>query len=234
VTDTAAEIGDRQATILGSGVRFAYHHRDSRLDILSGVDCELVGPGMYSIVGASGAGKTTLLYILSGLVVADAGKVVVADVALADASPRIRAALRRRTLAVSFQPPTLFRRFSASSNLRMASIASGAGTALARENAHKTLGRLGLMARAKHPMRRLSQGEQQRVNLGAAVVRDTPILLLDEPTKSLDGDMIAIVIQMLLHRAKKSLVICATHEERVVDASDHVLTLEGGLLSPSR
>lgn len=160
--------------------------------ILRNFSCSFEGPGAYVIAGDSGVGKTTLLRIIAGLDKEYDGSVNGGGV---------------ENVSFMFQE---YRLFPALSALKNASIASTDNV----DEASKLLIRLGFKdADLKKKPRELSGGMKQRVAFVRALLKKSPILLLDEPTKELDSDTASIMLDMINEEAKKRLVIVVTHDD---------------------
>ncbi|MEM1268023.1 MAG: ATP-binding cassette domain-containing protein [Pseudomonadota bacterium] len=156
------------------------------------------------VLGANGAGKSLLLRLLHGLLRPSTGQI------LWQGRPLDRAARARQ--AMVFQTPVMMRR-SALANLRFALAARGLSRAAARMRAEAALEDAGLEARAAHPARLLSGGEQQRLALARALALAPEILFLDEPTASLDpASTLAIETQITAASRRGVTVVLVTHD----------------------
>ncbi|MGB0085796.1 MAG: ATP-binding cassette domain-containing protein [Rhodomicrobiaceae bacterium] len=140
--------------------------------ILNGVSFTLWPGKPTAVIGPNGSGKTTLLKLAMGLIEPVSGQIT--------RNGRSRPALR---CAFMFQKPVMLRR-SAAANVALALRAAGRSDDRAAIGA--LLDQVGLGSAGKRPARRLSGGEQQRLALARALARDPEVLLLDEPTASLD------------------------------------------------
>lgn len=175
---------------------FTLHLRDGvRLPVLHGVDLEVGAGECLALAGPSGAGKSTLLRALYGNYRADAGRILVrhqgAWVDIASAAPREVVRVRATTLGYVSQFLRVVPRVSA-----LDIVAEAAGGDI--EAARALLLRLNIPARLHGlPPATFSGGEQQRVNLARGFIGGHPILLLDEPTASLDAENRDIVIGMI-------------------------------------
>ena len=148
--------------------------------------------GLCFIRGESGVGKTTLLRIIAGLDSNYTGTVVNGGI---------------KNVSFMFQE---YRLFPALNALKNASIANGSS----EEYAAALLARLGFEEDdlRKKP-RELSGGMKQRVAFVRAVLKNAPVLILDEPTKELDADTVKVMLDIIKEEAKKRLVITVTHDD---------------------
>ncbi len=171
--------------------------------LIDGLSLTLDSPGLTLIMGPNGAGKSLLLRVIHGLVPATSGSV------LWDDQPPDAAVTRHQALV--FQKPVLLRR-SVAANLDFVLKARG----LASPGRRKALlERVGLDAKADQPARSLSGGEQQRLALARALATDPAVLLLDEPTASLDPASTQMIETIALDAVQNGTkVIFVTHGTR--------------------
>jgi tungstate transport system ATP-binding protein len=154
------------------------------------------------VIGPNGAGKTTLLRLAMGLAAPTSGRITWGG--RADAAPTRR--------AIVFQRPVMLRR-SAVANLRYALAAAGVRAPQRDERAADLLVLVGLADLAQRPARRLSGGEQQRLALARALAKEPQVLLLDEPTASLDPAATKAVEDVIRAVAGRGIkVVMATHD----------------------
>ena len=185
-----------------------------RLPVLSGLAFSL-SPGECVVLGGpSGAGKSTVLRAIYGSYGLDGGKIMVrhdgADIDLVQASPREVLAVRRRTLGYVTQFLRVVPRVATVDVVAEPLLALGLPPDVARDRALAMLERLRLPKGLwKVPPATFSGGEQQRVNLARAFVHPYPILLLDEPTASLDAENRQVVIDLVQERLGQGIAMLA-------------------------
>nr|WP_295468767.1 phosphonate C-P lyase system protein PhnL [Mesorhizobium sp.] len=184
---------------------------------LSAGECAVLG-------GPSGAGKSSILKMLYGNYGVDAGQVIVAHkgqlVDLATASPRTVLAIRRDTIGYVSQFLRAVPRVSAVDVVADPLLARGEEREQARARARALLERLNLPERLwQLPPATFSGGEQQRVNIARGFITDHPILLLDEPTASLDAANREIVIGMVAEKKHDGVAMLGIfHDQDVREA----------------
>lgn len=154
------------------------------------------------IVGPNGAGKTSLLRLCMGLTAPSSGRITWGG--RADRAP-----LRR---AIVFQRPVMLRR-SAAANIAYALAQAGESRKARAPRIAELLDRVGLAELAHRPARHLSSGEQQRLALARALARDPELLLLDEPTASLDPAATRSVEEIIAAAAQSGIkIVMASHD----------------------
>lgn len=182
-----------------------------------------IGPGAPTLVlGPNGSGKTSLLRLCMGLVNPSKGAV--------SWGGRTDAGAGRR--AILFQKPVMLRR-SAAANVAYGLAQAGCPRGLRARRTEELLDRVGLGALASRPARRLSGGEQQRLALARALGRRPEILLLDEPTASLDPAATRFVEEIVLAAAHSGTkIVMASHDLGQVRrlAGDVVFLVRGRLV----
>jgi ABC-type polar amino acid transport system ATPase subunit len=185
--------------------------------ILTGVSLEARTGELVAVMGPSGSGKTTILRAIAALEPFDAGSIALGDVTLKGGAPATRDTVRRlrRAVGMVFQFHCLFEHLSALDNVCLAPIhAHGMSAADARKRGGELLAAFGVEHRAAALPRELSGGEAQRVAIARALAVDPPILLMDEPTASLDPER-REELGTLLHRllAQGRTLLVSTHDE---------------------
>lgn len=209
----------------GLAKTFTLHGRDDvRLPVFADVEMSVAAGECLALTGRSGAGKSSLLRCLYGNYGASAGIVRVRHegrwVALSQAEPREVIAVRRRTLGYVSQFLRAIPRVGALDIVAQPLRQLGADPEAASARAAQWLARLNVPERLwRLPPATFSGGEQQRVNIAHGLVAGHPVLLLDEPTASLDAVNRAVVVQMIREaREGGAAVVGIFHDEEVRDA----------------
>ncbi|WP_119458996.1 phosphonate C-P lyase system protein PhnL [Rhodospirillaceae bacterium SYSU D60014] len=208
------------------------------IPVFDGIDLALHPGECLALVGASGAGKSTLMRSIYANYHANGGRILVQHrgtvVDMVGAEPRTILDIRRRTMGYVSQflrvVPRVATEEIVAEPLRMTGVEAAAATDRARA----------LLARLAIPERlwslapaTFSGGEQQRVNIARGFIAGYPILLLDEPTASLDAANRRIVIELILEaKARGTAVIGIFHDREVRDAiADRLFDLKPGELA---
>jgi alpha-D-ribose 1-methylphosphonate 5-triphosphate synthase subunit PhnL len=209
----------------GVSKAFTLHLRGgTRLDVVSDVTFTAYAGECIVLGGPSGAGKSSLLKIIYGNYRCDSGRVLVRDgdemVDVAAAAPRRILALRRSVMGYVSQFLRVIPRVGALDIVVVAGRESGLAEDEARRRAANLLSRLNVPERLwSLPPATFSGGEQQRVNIARGLVSDRPVLLLDEPTASLDAHNRAVVTDLIeCKKAAGTAIIGIFHDEDVRDA----------------
>ncbi len=206
----------------------------SRVEILRDITFS-VPPGQFlAIMGASGSGKSTLLGLLAGLDTITSGRVVLDGTDITDLKEDQLARIRGRKIGFVFQSYQLVPTLTAEENILLPAELSGAN-GHPRRRAKDLLERVGLTTRAHHYPVQLSGGEQQRVALARAFITQPPILLADEPTGNLDSANGQHVLDLLvqLNREEKTTLILVTHDRKLAEYADRIITLRDGIIVPN-
>ncbi|HEV2560213.1 MAG TPA: phosphonate C-P lyase system protein PhnL [Microvirga sp.] len=204
---------------------FRLHLRGgTTLAVVSGVSFEVGAGECVALGGPSGAGKSSLLKLVYGNYRCDAGRILVRDgeetVDMARAEPRRILSLRRTTLAYVSQFLRVIPRVGALDVVTAAGREGGLPPQAASERARELLATLNLPERLwSLPPATFSGGEQQRVNIARGLIADRPVLLLDEPTASLDARNREVVVGLIRQkRAAGTAVVGIFHDEDVREA----------------
>ncbi|HSG85442.1 MAG TPA: ABC transporter ATP-binding protein [Candidatus Limnocylindrales bacterium] len=205
---------------------------DLAVHALRGADLA-IDPGQFVVVlGPSGSGKTTLINLIGGIEPATSGRIVVHEVDVTALEERGLTDYRRAQVGFVFQFFNLIPTLTARENVSLVGELVGAdGAAAAR-----TLEQVGLGDKADRFPSSLSGGEQQRVAIARALVKRPTVLLLDEPTGSLDLETGRQVLGVLHSAARSfgSTVLLVTHNSAIARMADRVVHLHSGRVVEDR
>jgi ABC-type polar amino acid transport system ATPase subunit len=210
------------------------HLRRGKRPILNGVSLDVARGDLVAIMGPSGSGKTTILRAIAGLEAFDGGRIAIDDVTL-NGGPADASTLRllRRKVGMVFQFHCLFEHLSAIANVCLAPVhAHGVAPADADRRGRELLKAFGVDRRADALPRQLSGGEAQRVAIARALAVDPPVLLMDEPTASLDPERrseLGALLRGLLKQGR-TLVIATHDEDFARDWATRVVRVRDGVL----
>ncbi len=188
---------------------------------------------MLYIEGPSGSGKTTLLSMISGILRPNSGNVVVDNKEIWSLTSDQIADFRLNTVGFVFQDYHLFSRLTTVENVAIPLILKKNDWDEAMKIAMEYLEIVGLKERAYLTPVKLSGGEQQRVAIARAIASRPDILILDEPTASLDGDtgrkIVDFVKKNILN--EKRCIVIVTHDNRIFEYADRIMKMEDGKIT---
>lgn len=216
--------------ILAENIQKSYYlDRGLEVKALKKADIEVKAGETLAIMGPSGAGKSTLLHILGLMDRPSDGRLLIDGIDYAKKNDREYTAARCSKIGFLFQMHYLLPDFTVWENV-MIPIWNDAGGK--KEKAVKLLERLGLSHRLEHMPSELSGGEQQRVAMARALVKEPEILMADEPTGNLDRETGEMVEEVLFCECKKrniSLVI-VTHNPELAAKAGRIIRMRDGKL----
>jgi putative ABC transport system ATP-binding protein len=194
---------------------------------LQEIDLEVRRGQFVVILGPSGSGKTTILNLVGGIDTPTSGHVLVGGVDIAAYSDGQLTAYRRDQVGFVFQFFNLIPTLTARENVELA-----AQLVKHPRDVDEVLEAVGLRDRAAHFPGELSGGEQQRVAVARALVKNPPILLCDEPTGELDFETGRRIMQLLrqINRRENRTVLVVTHNSAIAAMADLVVRLRSGLV----
>ena len=223
-------MNDLEVLIRCMALQKTYRMRGENVHALSGVDLDIFRGEYVSIMGPSGSGKSTLFNMIGGLDTPTSGRVEIDGINLPELSSRKRAFVRCAWIGYIFQSFNLMPALTALQNVAMPILFSGAQREESEAKAMTLLQSVGLGERHSHKPGELSGGQQQRVAIARALANDPSIILADEPTGNLDlktgEDIIAILSKLSNERGVT--VITATHDHKMLAASDRVVWISDG------
>lgn len=186
--------------------------------ILNSFSLEVDDGEIVALAGRSGSGKSTAIAVAYGQRKPDRGVARWGDVELAETGEKELQKIRKESIGFAAQDALVFDDLSVSANVRV-----GGGTG---ERCSELLESLGLADFRAMKAGRISGGERQRVAVARALAKDPSLVLMDEPTASLDAAAAALVTEQLRHAAGRgAAVLVATHDVVLKDAADRVIEL---------
>jgi putative ABC transport system ATP-binding protein len=209
------------------GLRHSYGEGAFEREVLHGIDVDLAPGEIAIIMGHSGSGKTTFLTLVSALRSVQTGSVRVAGQELHGATDAVLTTARRE-IGFVFQKHNLIGALTARQNVQMAVLIDRPHNSVAV--ADDLLARVGLRGHEHKRPRELSGGQQQRVAIARALARQPRVIMADEPTASLDAETGHEIIGFIqsLARTEGCAVMIVTHDSRILDVADRILTLDDG------
>ena len=205
-----------------------YGTGDTAVHALEGVSFGIPRGEFVVMLGPSGSGKTTMLNVVGALDAPTGGNLHVMGTSLSDLDEDARTRYRLSSIGFVFQFFNLVPTLTAMENVELLAEITG-GNADAR--ARHALDQVGLGDRVDHFPGQLSGGEQQRVSIARALVKDVPLLLCDEPTGALDIDTGINILRVLRDTTERGhTVLLVTHNSEIARMADRVLRLRDGRL----
>jgi len=186
--------------------------RYGALEVLRDVRCKIAASEVVCIIGPSGSGKSTLLRCLNGLEQATSGQVYIEGIPVHD--PKTDLDALRQRIGMVFQRFNLFPHRTVLDNVSMAPRVLGKITASeADTRARALLAKVGLADKVDAYPNHLSGGQQQRVAIARALAMQPDMMLFDEPTSSLDPEMVGDVLEVMQQLASEGMtMVVVTHE----------------------
>ena len=198
--------------------------------ILKGINLTIADGEFVSIMGESGSGKSTLLSILSGNARPDSGEVIFDGFDVGHADEKAMAKWRRTDLGFVYQSLNLISTLSAEDNILLPLYLAGEDIVEGRKYMHTLAKRMGVSHLLDAMPENMSGGERQRVAIARALIHNPKILMLDEPTGSLDSKSTKEVLELLseLHRELKISIIQVTHSLEAAEYADRIILIKDG------
>lgn len=206
---------------------------DTQVHALRGIDLSIRFGELTMLVGPSGSGKTTLLSVITGLLNATSGELVVLGRQPGKLPEEELIVFRRENLGFVFQQFNLIPALTAAENVAVPLMAAGAKRQQAVARGEEFLATLGMAHRAHALPSELSGGEQQRVALARALVHEPSLIVCDEPTSALDGRTGHAVMELLSATAVRPdrAVLIVTHDSRIFDFADQIAHMDDGRIT---
>jgi ABC-2 type transport system ATP-binding protein len=203
----------------------AVSKRYGRTLALNGISFDVKREELFALLGPNGAGKTTLLHILCTILQPDSGTVHIGGLDVIAHPTR-----GRRDVGVVFQEPSLDDRLTVHENLNFHGLVYGVPRRLRWQRIEEMLALVELTDWREKLVRTLSSGMKRRVEIARALIHDSRILFLDEPTVGLDAQSRERIWQYVgrLRRQRELTVVVTTHYIEEVEACDRVCVIDRG------
>ncbi len=200
---------------------------------LRGISLTVEAGEYISVMGPSGSGKSTFFNMIGGLDKPTSGEVYIDEVDISKLGTYELAWLRCRKIGYIFQTFNLIPVMTAMENVTLPMTFAGMSADEAREKGVFLLEKVGLGERLEHRPPEMSGGQQQRVAIARAMANDPAIILADEPTGNLDLSTGHEIIEILqdLKETRGVTIITATHDMKMLAASDRVVWITDGKIS---
>lgn len=200
------------------------------LQVLKGINLDIVPGEVVSIVGPSGAGKTTLLQIIGSLDRPNSGVVKYDNTDIFALKESQLAHFRNKNIGFVFQFHQLLPEFSLLENVAMPALIGGANRNEAFDRARKLIDYLGLKNRESHRPAELSGGERQRAAVARALINKPKVVLADEPSGSLDSKNRQELHKLFfdLRRDMNQTFVIVTHDESLATDCDRIIKMRDG------
>lgn len=221
--------------IRGVDIHKTYTMGNQKTHALRGATLDVYRAEYLSIMGPSGSGKSTLFNAIGALAKPTSGKVYIDQVDIAQLDTEELAWLRCRKIGYVFQTFNLIQVMTCLENVTLPMSFAGLDSEEAREKGIAILKMVGLGHRILHKPAELSGGQQQRVAVARALANSPDIILADEPTANLDQATGQEIIDLFkeLQRNLGVTIISATHDLKMLRASDRILWIEDGAIHRS-
>ncbi|MCJ8328600.1 MAG: ABC transporter ATP-binding protein [Lentisphaeria bacterium] len=228
MTKTEDEFKD--IVIRAIDVKRYYGEGDNVTKALDGVTIDIYRGEYLAIMGPSGSGKSTLFNMIGGIDSPTSGMVFIDEIDVAQLDSFELAWMRCHKIGYIFQSYNILPVLTALENITLPMIFAGMSQDDAREKGRHILDLVGLGDRIFHRPYELSGGQQQRVAIARALANDPVIILADEPTANLDDKTGEEIINLLvrLRDEHNITIISATHDMKMLDASNRILWIRDG------
>ncbi|MCJ8325006.1 MAG: ABC transporter ATP-binding protein [Rhizobiales bacterium] len=216
--------------IFTDNLSLSYSSGAGQIDVLKGVDLEVMDGEAVVLVGPSGSGKSSILMLLAGLEDISGGNLKLLNQDVSNFTEDEFALFRKENIGIVFQNFHLIPTMTAIENVAIPLELQQKDDAL--DQAKSWLDKVGLAHRLDHYPAQLSGGEQQRVAIARALSSNAKLILADEPTGNLDeatGREIAELLFQLNKQEGRTLLLI-THDLELAQRADRILRLENGKL----
>ena len=209
-----------------------YIGQPNELEILHGIDLDVMPGEFLAIVGPSGSGKSTLMNLIGVLDRPTEGHYVLDGITVSAAKDDQLSAIRNKSIGFVFQNFNLIARTNAQKNVELPMMYAGVPAGKRAARARELLAMVDMADRMNHQPNELSGGQKQRVAIARAMANDPAIILADEPTGALDSKTGRMVMDLFhkLNREQGKTIILITHNQELAMETDRFVTMRDGRL----
>ncbi|ELC8441394.1 ATP-binding cassette domain-containing protein [Clostridium perfringens] len=204
------------------------------LRVLDNLTYEFPKKGLVTLLGPSGCGKSTLLNILAGFDSKYTGDIEVCLTSITSMSKEELCDYRRNNIGFIFQNYNLIPGQTVMENILLACELNEESLEKKRSEALSFIKELGIEFKENEKIENLSGGQKQRVAIARALINQPNIILADEPTGALDRKTSNEIMTLLKEISKEKLVVVITHDKKICDFSDEIITLVDGKIDVER
>ena len=202
----------------------------NELEVLHGVGLTVHEGEFVSIVGQSGSGKSTLMNVMGALDLPTAGRYILDDVNMLEATEDELSSIRNKKIGFVFQTYNLIARTTALKNVEMPMLYAGMSKLQRAKRAKELLHMMEMDDRMMHTPDELSGGQKQRVAIARAMANDPALILADEPTGALDSGTGRLIMDIFhkLNKEQGKTIVLITHSNELAEETQRIFTLHDG------
>ena len=207
-----------------------YYQGDIEVNALNDVSISFKQGEFTAIVGPSGSGKSTFLNVIGGLDKPDNGKVIINNTDITQLNSNRLIDFRLRNIGFVFQAYNLIPVLTAKENVEFIMLMQGDSASERKARSEELLNAVGLSDQINRRPGQLSGGQQQRVAVARALASKPKFVLADEPTANLDSTSTSNLLDIMyrLNKEENMTFVFSTHDQRVIDRANRIITLEDG------